>query len=271
MSQVKSLSKYTLITGASSGIGFELASVFAKNKHHLILAARSTSKLESLKTEIEKNYQVVAEVVSIDLSKQNSAEELYKKIKDKNLQVDILVNNAGFGDHSLFLTEEDTKIEEMILLNILTLTKLTKLFLPDMVKNKYGKILNVASTAAFQPGPLMTVYYATKAYVLSFTEGLYEELKGTGVSITALCPGPTQSGFQNVANISGVALMETLKMPTSKDVAEFGYQALINDQAVAIHGFMNNMLVKSSTFIPRSIVRRLVMKLQEKRLAQKNP
>lgn len=268
---MKSASKYTLITGASSGIGYELASVFAKNNHHLILVARSTSKLESLKAEIEKNYQVVAEVISIDLAKQNSAEELFGIVRKKNLAVDTLVNNAGFGDHSLFLTEDATKIEEMILLNILTLTKLTKLFLSDMVTNKYGKILNVASTAAFQPGPLMTVYYATKAYVLSFTEGLYEELQGTGVSVTALCPGPTQSGFQSVANISsGIAMMETKSLPTSKDVAEFGYRALINDKAVAIHGFVNNMLVKSSTFIPRSIVRKLVMRLQEKRIEKRN-
>ena len=153
----------------------------------------------------------------------------------------------------------------MILLNILTLTKLTKLYLPDMVTHKYGKILNVASTAAFQPGPLMSVYYATKAYVLSFTEGLYEELIGTGVSTTALCPGATESGFQSAANLSNIALMEAIKLPTSKDVAEFGYTALMSDKAVAIHGFMNSMLAKSSSFIPRSLMRKLVMKMQEKR------
>ena len=256
---------YTLITGASSGIGYELASVFAKNNHNLILVARSTEKLESLKFEIEKNFQVVADVITLDLSKQNSAEELFAIVHKKKIHVDVLVNNAGFGDHSLFFSQDSTKIEEMILLNVLTLTKLTKLFLPAMVSMKYGKILNVASTAAFQPGPLMSVYYATKAYVLSFTEGLYEELKGTGVSITALCPGPTESGFQSVANLSNVALMDALKLPTSKDVAEFGYKALMSDKAVAIHGFMNTMMAKSAGFIPRTILRKLVMKLQEKR------
>ncbi len=256
---------YTLITGASSGIGYELASVFAKNKHNLILVARSTSKLESLKVEIEKNFQVIVEVISMDLSKQNSAENLFSIINKKKIIVDILVNNAGFGDHALFLNEDTTKIEEMILLNILTLTKLTKLFLPEMVANKYGKILNVASTAAFQPGPLMSVYYATKAYVLYFSEGLYEELKGTGVSITALCPGPTESGFQKVANFTNVALMETIKLPTSKVVAVFGYKALMNDKAVAVHGFMNSAMAKISNFVPRSILRKIVMKLQEKR------
>ncbi len=256
---------YTLITGASSGIGYELARVFAKNNHHLILVARSTAKLEQLKLHIEKKFSVVAHVISLDLSKADAAEKLFAEVQSKNLQVDILVNNAGFGDHSLFLTSDKTKIEEMIQLNILTLTKLTRLFLPEMVKNKHGKILNVASTAAFQPGPLMTVYYATKAYVLSFSEGLYEELQGTGVSSTALCPGPTESGFQSTANISGIALVETLKLPTSLDVAEYGYKAMMAGRAVAIHGMLNSMMVASSAFMPRSIVRKLVKRLQEKR------
>lgn len=256
---------YTLITGASSGIGFELASVFAKNNHNLILVARSTAKLESLKVEIEKNYQVAAEIITLDLAKQNSAEELFEAVRKKKLHVDILVNNAGFGDHSLFLSEDPKKVEEMILLNILTLTKLTKLFLTPMVENKFGKILNVASTAAFQPGPLMSVYYATKAYVLSFSEGLYEELLGTGVSVTALCPGATISGFQEAANLSNVALMEVMTLPTSKDVAEFGFTALMNNKAVAIHGIMNSIVARSTGFIPRMLMRKLVMKIQAKR------
>lgn len=256
---------YTLITGASSGIGFELAHVFAKNNHNLVLVARSEDKLKVLKSDIEKNYAVVAEVIAADLSKPNSAEDLFAAVQKKNLSIDILVNNAGFGDHGLFLTEEKNKIEEMILLNILTLTKLTKLFLPTMIEKKYGKILNVASTAAFQPGPLMSVYYATKAYVLSFTEGLYEELQGTGVSTTAVCPGPTISGFQDAANMSDIALLSTMKLPTSKEVAEFAFTSLMNNKAVAIHGFVNSMMAHTAGFVPRSLVRKLVMKLQEKR------
>lgn len=261
------MTKYTLITGASSGIGFELASVFARNNHNLILVARSKEKLESLRSEIEKNYQVVAEVIPLDLSLPNSAEELFNLTQKKNLKVEILLNNAGFGDHGLFLNADSKKIEEMINLNILTLTKLTKLFLPQMVENKYGKIMNVASTAAFQPGPLMSVYYATKSYVLSFSEALYEELKETGVSVTALCPGPTESGFSAVANMSNIALMELMKLPTSRDVAEYGYKALMNDKAVAVHGLMNNVVAKTTSFIPRAITRKLVMKLQQKRLS----
>jgi short-subunit dehydrogenase len=256
---------YTLITGASSGIGFELAHVFAKNNHNLILVARSEEKLEALKSEIEKNYSVVAQIIVLDLSKQNSAEDLFEKIQKNNFDVDILVNNAGFGDHGLFLTADKNKIEEMILLNILTLTKLTKLFLTPMIEKRFGKILNVASTAAFQPGPLMSVYYATKAYVLSFTEGLYEELKGTGVSATAVCPGPTISGFQDAANMKDIALLKTMKLPTSKDVAEFSYTSLMNKKAVAIHGFVNSMMAHTTGLVPRSLLRKLVMKLQEKR------
>lgn len=259
------MTKYTLITGASSGIGYELASVFAKNDHNLILVARSKDKLDSLKSEIEKNFQVVAEVIALDLSKTSAPEELFQITEKKNLKIDILVNNAGFGDHGLFFNADPKKLEEMIILNILTLTKLTRLYLPTMIVNKYGKIMNVSSTAAFQPGPMMSVYYATKSYVQSFTEALYEELKGTGVSITALCPGPTESGFQEAANVSNVVLMNAMKLPTSKDVAEFGFEALMNNKAVAIHGFMNSVLAKSVSFVPRSILRKLVMKLQEKR------
>lgn len=256
---------YTLITGASSGIGYELARVFARHNHNLVLVARSTGKLEALRSELTKDFSVRAEVISLDLARAGAAEELAEFLRRKKLDVDVLVNNAGFGDHSLFLQQDQQKIEEMILLNVLTLTKLTRLLLPDMVLRKGGKILNVASTAAFQPGPLMSVYYATKAYVLSFSEGLYEELRGTGVSVTALCPGPTESGFQNAANMSDIALVETMKLPTSKDVAEFGYRALMANRAVAVHGLVNSVMAASTGLAPRFLVRKLVKKLQEKR------
>lgn len=257
---------YTLITGASSGIGFELARVFARNNHNLILVARSGAKLENLKTEIEKKYPVVAEVITADLSKPESADKLFEKIQGKNLEVDVLVNNAGFGDHGLFTKSDKNKNEEMVVLNILTLTKLTQLFLPKMIEKKYGKIMNVASTAAFQAGPLMTVYYATKAYVLSFSEGLSEELKGTGVSVTALCPGPTHSNFQTAANVSDIKMLSALNIPSSEDVAEYGYKALMKNKVVAVHGLVNDLLSKGSSLVPRPLLRKLVMKLQSKRI-----
>ncbi len=257
---------YTLLTGASSGIGFELAYEFAMNKHPLILVARSTGKLTELKTELENKYKIKVEVISLDLSRPNSADQLYKIVKEKNLKVDILVNNAGFGDHGLFADTDLSRNEDMIVLNILTLTKLTHLFLPDMLKSGRGRILNVASTAAFQPGPLMSVYYATKAYVLSFSEGLYEELQGTGVTVTALCPGPTTSGFQAVANIQDIKLLKILHIPTSKQVAQYGYKTLMSGKAVAVHGLMNYILTVGNSFMPRAIVRNAVMRLQQKRL-----
>lgn len=259
---------YTLLTGASSGIGLELAHEFAKHKHHLILVARSTQKLEELKTAIEDKYEVVAEVISLDLSRPDSADQLYKIVQEKNMKVNILVNNAGFGDHGLFADSELARSEDMIVLNTLTLTKLSHLFLQDMLKCKTGRILNVASVASFQPGPLMTVYYATKAFVLSFSEGLYEELKGTGVTVTALCPGPTHSGFMAAAgvNLQDVSVLSKINLPTSQEVAEYGYKQLMNGTAVAVHGTMNSLMAMGSGFLPRALTRKIVMKLQQKRL-----
>ena len=257
---------YTLITGASSGIGFELAKVFARNSHNLILVARSAAKLEELKNQIQSTHKVSIEVVAIDLSKTDSAEDLFKITQSKSLSVDILVNNAGFGDHGAFADSEIKKNQEMIDLNILTLTKLTHLYLQPMLRKKSGKIMNVASTAAFQAGPLMSVYYATKAYVLSFSEGLHEELQGTGVTVSALCPGATASGFQVAANLNNVPLLDHMKMATSLEVAEYGYKALMNEKVVAIHGIMNSLLVFSSRFAPRFVGRKVVKRLQEKRL-----
>lgn len=256
--------KYSLITGASSGIGYELASIMAKNGHSLILVARSNDKLSTLKTEIEKNYKVQVEVICVDLSLPNSAQKLFQTVQEKKLKVDCLINNAGVGDYGPFINADLTRLQSMIQLNITTLTNLTKLFLPQMIENKFGQIMNVASTASFQPGPLMAVYYATKAYVLSFSEALHEELRTTGVTITALCPGPTESGFQEAAQINNkIALLNQMKIPTSKEVAEYGYQAMMRGQVVAVQGFANKIASTSVRFFPRSIVRKLVMKLQE--------
>lgn len=257
----------TLITGASSGIGYELAKVFARNHHHLILVARSTDKLMILKKELQSEYKIEVEIFIADLSLLGSAEMLYKNIQSKNLHVNILVNNAGVGTHGPFAETELKATQSMIHLNITSLTELTKLFLPSMLARKAGKILNVASTASFQPGPLMTVYYATKAFVLHFSEGLYEELKNTGVTVTTLCPGPTESGFMTAAKIDNIAVFDTLKLPTSKMVADYGYTALIQGQAVAVHGLMNKFLSSIVGFFPRWLVRKLVMQLQQKRLS----
>jgi short-subunit dehydrogenase len=256
---------YTLLTGASSGIGFELAHVFARHQRNLILVARSEDKMLALKKELTEKYKIDVQVLGSDLAKFDSSRKLFDIVQSKKWDVDCLVNNAGFGDHGPFIDSNPQKITEMVQLNIATLTDLTRLFLPSMLKNKTGQILNVASTASFQPGPLMTVYYATKAYVLHFSEGLYEELKNTGISVTALCPGPTDSGFQKVANISDIALMRFLRVPSSRDVAEYGYRAMEKGSVVAIHGFLNHFLASTIGFLPRALARKMVMRLQQKR------
>jgi short-subunit dehydrogenase len=256
---------FTLITGASSGIGLELAHEYAKNGHHLILTARSTNKLVELKNELQKKYKINIEVISLDLSKSGSALELHKEIKSRGLNLNGLVNNAGFGDHAEFSKSDLKKNLEMIQLNITTLTELTQLFVNELIANAPSKILNVASIAAFIPGPLMGVYYATKAYVLSFSEALNTELKEHKVSVTALCPGPTISGFQTTANFSNTSYIEKVKFPTSKEVAEYGYAATMNNTVVAVHGFMNRFMVFVARLIPRSLIRNAVFTLQKKR------
>ena len=254
-------SNYTLITGASSGIGYALAKVFASNNHNLILVARSTDKLSELKKALQLDYKIQVEIFSTDLSVPGSAENLFNQIQQGKFNVDTLVNNAGVGAYGVFSDVSLKTTHQMLHLNIISLTELTKLFLPYMLSGKSGKILNVASTAGFQPGPLMSVYFATKAFVLHFSEGLFEELKNTGVTVTALCPGPTESNFISVAKVEDISVFKALKLPTSKMVAEFGYASMMKGQAVAIHGLKNKFLSFAVRFTPRSIVRKLVMKI----------
>jgi short-subunit dehydrogenase len=258
------MSKTALITGASSGIGLELAKIFARNRYDLVLVARSGDKLNELAAELRKG-NIRVEVVVSDLSMPNAAQDLFNAVQQKNISIDFLINNAGFGDFGLFVEADWKKTETMIDLNIMTLTHLTHLFLPSMIKNGYGRVLNLASTAAFQPGPLMSVYYATKAYVLHFSEAIGNELKNTGVKVTALCPGATESGFQAASNMEESRLVKDRKLPTSKEVAEYGYKALMKGKAVAIPGMFNNLLVQSVRFTPRSLVVKIARMIQERK------
>lgn len=255
--------KTAIITGASSGIGFELAKIFAANQTNLVLVARSETKLVALKNELAHS-NVDIHVIALDLSQQDSANILFDYCNSKQLQIDYLINNAGFGDYGQFVSGNWKKQEEMIRLNIQTLTHLTHLFLPSMTKRKYGRIMNVASTAAFQPGPLMSVYYATKAYVLSFSEAIASELEGTVVTVTALCPGPTESGFVDAAAMGESKIIKGRKLPTSHDVAEYAYKAFMKGEVVAIHGFLNTLLATGVRFVPRSLVRKLIKLIQDK-------
>jgi short-subunit dehydrogenase len=258
------MNKVALITGASNGIGLELAKLFAADKIDVLLVARSESKMQALAESLRAAHGTKVWVLAIDLSEPASAKEVKAYCDQQQLQIEYLVNNAGFGDFGLFAECDWNKQLEMINLNITTLTWLTRLFLPAMIQRHSGRILNVASTAAFQPGPLMSVYFATKAFVLSFSEAISNELEGTGVTVTVLCPGATESGFQKAAALEESKMVKDRKLPGSAEVAAFGYDAMKKGKVVVIHGFMNALMATSIRFSPRPLVRKIVRRIQEK-------
>lgn len=253
-----------LITGASSGIGMELARIHAEKKDNLILVARSIENLNALKSSLEKLHGVKILCLEKDLSTADAAHEIFTEVENSKIDVDYLINNAGFGEYGFFHETELKKNEQMIQLNIATLTQLCHLFSKKMIQRKSGKIMNVASTAAFQPGPLMAVYFATKSYVLHFSEALNNELRDIGVTVTALCPGPTESKFMEVAKMNESSLIKGRKLPSSRSVAEFGYKSMMKGKAVAIHGVMNRFLANTSRFLPRAIAVRITRLLMNK-------
>jgi short-subunit dehydrogenase len=255
----------TLITGASSGIGWELAKIHAASGGDLVLVARNIRQMEKLKTSILQNHSVQIHLIEKDLSKDNAAEELYEYVKAQEWDIDILINNAGFGYYGMFMDTPLQKDEDMIQLNLLTLTKLTKLFASGMIQRGYGRIMNVASTAAFQPGPTMAVYCATKAYVLHFSEAIASELETTGVTITAFCPGATATAFMSVANMEESALVKDKKLPSASEVANYGYRAMMNGKRVAIHGVKNSLMVFGLRFTPRNLVTKVARMVLKKK------
>lgn len=255
------MAKTALITGASGGIGYALAKVFAQNEYDLILVARSTDKLQRIQAELARDVQVI--VISQDLSQADAPLCLWEHIQNQGLTVDVLVNNAGVGDYGPFVDCDWSKHSALLQLNMISLTHLTRLFLPPMLERGYGKILNVASTAAFQPGPFMAAYYASKSYVMSFTEALAHELEGTGITVTVLCPGPTRgTDFQTRANLGEVEFFKQLNLPDAATVAQFGYDALERNQRVAVHGLLNRLLVFTNRIMPRQTVTNAVGQLQ---------
>lgn len=256
--------KTALITGASNGIGLELAKVHESQGGNLVLVARNKAKLDSLKETFEKQFKVKVYTIGKDLSAAYAAQEVYDETTNQGIQIDYLINNAGFGDFGMFTETSWDKELQMINLNITTLTHFTKLYLQDMTKRKSGKIMNVASTAAFQSGPTMAVYYATKAYVLSFSEAVDNEVRDKGISVTTLCPGATESGFQVAAAMEESALVKGKRLPSSAEVARYGYASMIKGKTVAIHGFMNRILANSVRFLPRSIVVKVTRKMQDR-------
>jgi uncharacterized protein len=251
------MNQNVLITGASSGIGYELAKVFAKNHYNLIIVARHTETMQELKTKYPK---VEIQIIKQDLSDDDAGSIIFEKLKDT--QVDILVNNAGFGDTGEFQDLKLKKQLNMIDLNVRALTELTHLFGAKMVKNKSGKILNVASVVAFMPGPGMATYFATKAFVLSFSQALSQEWGKYGVQVMALCPGVTKSGFQDAANQNDKRMTKANNIPTSKEVAEYGYEQLMNNKSIAVHGIQNKIFA----FLPKILPRKLYLMIMENAL-----
>ncbi|MEA1898686.1 MAG: SDR family oxidoreductase [Bacteroidota bacterium] len=257
-----SIKKTALITGASDGIGLELAIIHASKGENLVLVARNKSKLEKLKWNLEETYKITALVIEKDLSSIDAAKEVYDETSKQNIQIDYLINNAGFGDFGMFYDTDWDKESSMINLNIIALTQFCKLYVKDMIKRGSGKIMNLASTAAFQPGPAMAVYYATKAYVLHFSEAINNEVRDKGITVTAFCPGATESGFQKAASMEESNLVKGKKIPGSKEVAQYGYKAMMNGKSVAIHGFMNYIMANSTRFAPRALVVKMVRYIQ---------
>jgi uncharacterized protein len=252
------LKTYMIITGASGGIGYDIARLAAADGKNLVLVARSAEKLNQVAGELRKLSSSDIITITVDLSDEDGVNSLISKIESGNITLDTLVNNAGFGDFGDFAKAEIAKNMEMIRLNIMALTRLSHFVLPGMLKAGSGKIMNVASTAAFMPGPGMAVYYASKAYVLSFSEALTRELKGTGISVTTLCPGPTDTSFAAVAGLGKSLLHRMLPPATSEEVAKAGYKAMMKGKAVEIPGFMNKLSALTPRFTPRSLVRNLI-------------
>jgi short-subunit dehydrogenase len=254
-----------LVTGASVGIGLELAKEFASHGHNLVLVARNRDALEALAGTLEGKHGIKATVFVFDLAEPDSPQALFDAVTAEGIDIDILVNNAGFGLGGAF-ADTDIDVElAMIQVNVASLVLLTKLFLQPMLRRKHGRILNVASTAGFQPGPLMSIYYATKAFVLSFSQAIDEELRGSGITVTCLCPGATDTEFADRAGISNTRLFQIAGVADAEPVARFGYEATMKGVRLAIPGMKNKSHVQGLRLLPRNLVTYLARKVQENR------
>jgi short-subunit dehydrogenase len=258
------MNQTALITGASGGIGYELAKLFAKDHYNLVLVARSAPKLTQFVDELRRQFGVSAKAIPLDLTAASAPQFLFDQLKREGIAVDILVNNAGYGVLGEFAKVPLEESLGQIQLNLTALTHLTKLFIGTMIERRSGKILNVASTAGFQPGPLMAIYYATKAYVISFSEALANELSGSGVTVTCLCPGATDTGFQGRAGVADTKLFKTIRPMDAKTVARDGYRGLIAGKTLVISGFRNWLLAESVRFSPRKLVTAISRKVLDK-------
>ena len=253
-----------LITGASSGIGRELARLMAQHGHDVVLVARTAERLEALAKDLEQRHGVNAVSLSADLSEGDSAQRIYAEVRRRAIDIDVLVNNAGFNVYGPFMRTDLGSEKRMIQVNVLALMALTKLFGRDMVARGAGRILNIGSTASFAPAPFDSLYAASKAFVLSFSEAIAEELRGTGVTVTVLCPGPTRTEFAARAGMADTKIFSGPLM-SAQQVASIGYNALVRGQTTVITGFANKLLVWSMRLSPRAMVVRIAKGLMSRR------
>lgn len=252
--------KRALVTGASGGIGLELAKLLAAAGYDLALVARSAGKLEQIRDDFERKFPITVDAVPLDLTATDASQQLAARVPS----CDVLVNNAGFANSGAFARIAEGEILDELRLNVVALTQLTRHYLPGMLERKSGKILNLASTAAFLPGPNMAVYYATKAYVLSLSEALAYEVRGTGVTVTALCPGPTVTGFQERANVEQTLLFR-FGHGDAASVAKAGFRAMMRGKRVVVPGFVNALGTMAPRMTPRALLLAVSAKLTERR------
>ena len=254
------MEKFSIVTGGASGLGFEFVKLLLNDKYNVVIVDNDKKELNNIKSKLDLKFEKKIIVLHKDLSNPNSSKEIFKELKNKN--VEVLINNAGFGLFGMF-NDTDWEIERnMIMVHVMCTTEMSKLFLKNMIKKKKGKILNMASLAAFQPGPLMSIYYSTKAFILHFSESIANELKGSGVSVTVLCPGQTRTNFQK--KVSSKEKKINFNFSTAEEVAKYGYNAMMNGKTIAIPGIINKILSTIHRFIPRSLATKLMRKIQEK-------
>jgi short-subunit dehydrogenase len=252
-----------LITGASTGIGRELAHLAAHDGYDVVLVARSESNLQSVAADVRQKFGKNVTTISKDLSKPGVPREVFSAVENSASDVEVLINNAGYGLVGKFWELDEQQEVDMVELNVTALTHLTRLFLPKLIQRGGGRILNVASTAAFQPGPLMSVYYATKAYVLSFSEAIHNEAKDFGVTVTCLCPGPTKTEFDKRAGSSNTKLFEGGNVMTARAVAEIGWHGMKRGKALVIPGTLNRLMAFGTRFAPIQFTASMARKMQQ--------
>ena len=260
MSQERTVS-YVLITGTTSGLGREFARLFAKNGYNIVAVARNEALLQQQKQELERHFGVEMVYIVKDLSAENSAQEVYDEIKHKGINIDILINNAGFGSFGRYIDVDWQRQKGLASVNMLAVMQLSYLFGKDMDHRGRGKIVNIASIASFQAGPYMAMYYASKAFVRSFSEALHEEMKSSGVSVTAICPGPVATNFERNAHMINSAMFTRLRVYTPEVVAAKSYRAIMNNKAVYVVGWPNKLLVFLTRFCSLKFSRALASKI----------